>query len=313
MDDNRGHRSDNESLDGRVAELGASQCSVFSRQQALDLGFTAKQIRYRLVNGRWTQPLPRVYAISGSNPSGRAWAMAATLWAGATSLVSHATAAVLWGVEGVRTRRVEIWTPRSLESDIVVVHRGTRIDRADRTMLGPIPITTPVRTLIDLSPRFEDDALAGLVESTIRSGLVDPDRLRARLRSLRSSGRAGAGRLEAILDRRSSGPAMESALEVLVWSILVRSGVRLPDRQVWVVVPGGRYRLDFAWTDVKVALECDGFDAHASTRDRFGKDRARYAELVSSGYRVLPVTWDVARREPDRMVRWLHRTLALAA
>jgi very-short-patch-repair endonuclease len=78
-------------------------------------------------------------------------------------------------------------------------------------------------------------------------------------------------------------------------------------------VAGGRYRLDFAWPDFKVAVECGGYEAHGSTRERFGKDRARYAELVASGYRVLPVTWSVARTEPGRVVRWLEATLALAA
>ena len=79
--------------------------------------------------------------------------MAAVLWAGEGAVVSHATAAVLWGFDGVRARRSSSGFRRSAtrSHELVVVHRGNALDRADRTMLGPIPITTPVRTLIDLS------------------------------------------------------------------------------------------------------------------------------------------------------------------
>jgi very-short-patch-repair endonuclease len=313
VDDSRGRPRDDESLDGRIAALAASQHGAFSRGQALAAGLTARQMRHRVEAGRWMEPLRGAYVIAGSYVDARHAAMVAALWAGEGSVVSHATAGALWGFEGVRARRIEIWTPRALKSEAVVVHRGTRIDRADRTTLGPIPITTPARTLIDVAARFDSTALAGLLERTIGQGLVDAERLRARLQSLRSSGRPGAGRLAGILAERGSGPVMESTLEALVWSILVRSGLRLPERQVWVATSRGRYRLDFAWPDVEVALECDGYEHHGSTRERFGKDRARYAELVAAGYRVVPVTWDIARNDPDRVIRWLRATITRAA
>jgi very-short-patch-repair endonuclease len=313
VDATRGPSRDNESIDRRLAQLATLQHGVFSRAQAFELGCTPKQARYRLDVGRWIERHRGVYAIAGSTQDVRHDAMAAALWAGDGSVVSHASAGMLWGFEGVRARNVELWTSRSVKSNLVVVHRGTRIDRSDRATVGPIPVTTPIRTLIDLSPRFEDLRLSALLESTIKAGVVKPDRLRARLHSLRSSGRAGAGRLARLLDARGTGRAMESTLEALVWSIIDASGLPRPERQFWVVVAGGRYRLDFAWPDVRVALECDGYGSHGSTREVFGKDRARYAELVAAGYRVLPVTWHVAHRDPHRVTRWLGRTLALAA
>jgi hypothetical protein len=39
-------------------------------------------------------------------------------------------------------------------------------------------------------------------------------------------------------------------------------------RQHWVTVFGRRYRLDFAWPDFRVALECDGRAFHEFQRDR---------------------------------------------
>jgi very-short-patch-repair endonuclease len=305
MDRNLSGQPHNE-LDAAVARLAASQFSVFSRAQVVALGATPAQIEHRLAMGRWVLPLRNVYGIAGATESARKTVMAATLWAGEGSLVSHAAAAALWNFEGVRARKVEVWSTRSRRSARVVVHRGTRLDRADRTMLGPIPITTPVRTLIDMAGRLEDLRLSAVMEDLIKRELVDPDRIRARLDALRSSGRPGVGRLDALLDARGVGPAMESTLEALVWSLIVESGVRLPERQYWVDVPGGRYRLDFCWPDMMLGLECDSFEFHAERKSDWGKDRARYAELVVIGLRVIPVTWDAARHEPKRVLRWLR-------
>ena len=66
--------------------------------------------------------------------------------------------AELGGVRNLVLRgpKPELWVPmpRNPRSDKVIVHRGQRLDRADRTMLGAIPITTPVRTLIDVAGRL---------------------------------------------------------------------------------------------------------------------------------------------------------------
>ena len=237
--------------------------------------------------------------------------MAAALWAGEGSVVSHGTAGVLWGIDGARAKNVELWvpSPRNRTHDLVVVHRGTRLDRADGTTLGPIPITTPVRTLIDLSARMEDDQLLAAMESVFRRNLGTPERLAARLDALRGSGRPGAGRLEQLLDQRGNGRPLESTLEAKVWLLLRGSGGPRPVRQHWVMSRGGRYRLDFAWPDRKLGLECDGWEAHGD-RVAFGKDRERLSEMVAMGWRVLLVTWDVGTRQPARVVRWVEMALA---
>jgi very-short-patch-repair endonuclease len=240
--------------------------------------------------------------------------MAAALWGGDDALVSHTAAAVLWEFGGARARKVEIWVPskRNVRSDLITVHRGDRLDRADRTTFGPIPITTPTRTLIDMAGRLEDHRLSTVLEDLIRRDLVSAERLRARLDALRSSGRPGGGRLEALLEARGDGRPLESALETLAWPIISESGVGLPARQHWVILPGGRYRLDFAWPELKIGLECEGHAFHGN-RSAWGKDRARYAEFAAAGWRVLPLTWQVCRDDPDRLVRWILAAHANAA
>ncbi|HEY3672534.1 MAG TPA: type IV toxin-antitoxin system AbiEi family antitoxin domain-containing protein [Acidimicrobiia bacterium] len=305
-----GIQRDSESSDLAIGRFAGSQHGVFSRVQAIALGVSPRQIQRRLSQGRWDSPFRGVYRIVGSGDDRQA-VMGAALWAGAGALVSHGAAGVLWGIDGVRAPKLELWvpTPRNPRCDEVIVHRGERLDRADRTTLGAIPITTPIRTLIDVAGRLEDDPLLAAMESVFRRKLGTPERLAARLGALRDSGRPGAGRLAALLAARGRGGPLESVLEAKVWRLLTATALPRPVRQHWVTTPAGRYRLDFAWPERKLALECDGWEHHGGTV-AFGKDRERLSELVSIGWRVLLITWQMGARQPRRVVRWVELSLA---
>jgi very-short-patch-repair endonuclease len=306
--------------ESEARQIASAQLGLISYSQARGepVNLSEAAISRRQRDGLWERVLPRVYRIVGAQTSHAQSAMAATMWAGKGSLVSHATAAVLHDFEGIRSREVELWVPsgRGLRATGIAVHRGARLDRADRSQVGPIPVTTPTRTLIDMSGRLEDDRLLAVMEDLIRRGSVKADRLAARLLALRSSGRPGAGRLMALLDQRGDGRPLESRLEAIAWMLICRSGVPRPRRQLWVSLPGGRYRLDFGWPELRVGLECEGFEYHGDRSSRWGKDRARFAEFGSARWSVLPLTWDACRREPDRVVRWIvdaYRKAAAAA
>jgi very-short-patch-repair endonuclease len=263
-----------------------------------------------LRDGLWCRVLPGVFRIAGTPVSWPQLPMAAVLWAGDGAVVSHATAARFWGIEGARQHKVELWlpSPRNPRHVLVDVHRGPRIDEPDISRRGALPVTSPVRTLIDLSARMEDDQLLNAVERAFGAKLCTPERLGVRVESLRSSGRPGVGRLAEILATRS-GPALESMLEAKVWRLLQRTALPLPQRQFWVSLPGGRYRLDFAWPEHRVALECDGWEHHGR-RSAFAPDRARLAEFAAARWRILPVTWHACTRQPERVERWLRDSLS---
>jgi very-short-patch-repair endonuclease len=301
----------NESLDGAIAALADVQHGVFSRDQALAAGLSPRQIQLRIESRRWQVRYRGVYRLVGAPGSLHQAAMSAALYAGDGALVSHGTAGLLWGITGVRAPKVELWVPKR-RSDVagLKLHRGERLDRADRARLGSIPITTAVRTLIDLSARLEDDRLLGAVESAFRAKLCTPERLAKRVEILRTSGRPGAGRLAEILVGRT-GPPLESMLEAKTWRLIQRSGLPLPKRQFRVSLPGGRYRLDFAWPGQRVGLECDGWEHHGR-RSAFDPDRARLAEFAAARWRILPVTWRAVTTEPERVERRLRAALAAA-
>lgn len=294
-------------------ELMARQFALITARQAARCGISASAVTRRVASGEWTRVFPSVYRLTAAEVTLRQWALAPVLWAGDGALASHATAALLHGFDLREPRKPEIWVPPrcKVRSATVRVHRGSRLDRADRTAVDGIPVTTPTRTLIDLSGRLEDDKLLALAESLLRRDVVREDRLRARLAALRTSGRPGAGRLGSLLDQRGDGRPLESPLETLVWRIILSTGVRLPERQYWIVAAGDRYRLDFAWPDLKFGLECEGFEGHGGFVE-WRKGRTRDAEVATLRWRVVPVTWHAATRERERVVRWITTSVPRA-
>jgi very-short-patch-repair endonuclease len=240
--------------------------------------------------------------------------MAACLWAGEGAVVSHRAAGVLWDLEGIVGGRVELWVPadRKLRTSKLTVHRTAGIPRVDRTRLGCIPITTPARTVIDLAAVLDEESLEAAAECGFRRRLFGERLLGARLSELSGKGRAGTTMLRRILDRRGErAAALEYRLEVKMARLLVRSGLPKPVRQHPVAIDGRPYRLDFAWPSFRVAVEADGFATHGGHR-AFHANRQRITRLVSSGWRVVPVTWQDVTQRPDEWLEAVGRTLILA-
>jgi very-short-patch-repair endonuclease len=61
-------------------------------------------------------------------------------------------------------------------------------------------------------------------------------------------------------------------------------------------------RIDPAYTEVKLAIDADGFAYHAGRVD-WERDRARRNALTSRGWRVLHATWDEVSTHPELLVQ----------
>jgi predicted transcriptional regulator of viral defense system len=145
----------------RTNELANRQHGAFSRAQAFAVGWSESQIDRRLATGQWEVILPGVYKFGGAPASGRQAALAACLWGGPGSVVSHRAAGALWGFDGVTARGMEVSVPkvRRLRTTKLTVHRTGQLHRIDRTRRDGIPITTPARTLVDVAGVFDEEAL----------------------------------------------------------------------------------------------------------------------------------------------------------
>jgi predicted transcriptional regulator of viral defense system len=295
--------------DVEIARLAARQHGVVSRVQAVDAGLSRSAIDRRLGAGRWSIVLPGIYRLEGAPSTGRQRAMAACLWGGPEAVVSHRTAGVLWGLDGVTGERIEISVPRSVSarSRRCRVHHVSVLTRVDRATIAGIPVTSVARTVVDLASTLDADDLERALEDALRRGVT----VQGMRRRLRGRGHAGTRVLRRLLEERDQGVApLESELERRVWNCIVRSDLPRPVRQLSVRGAESRgYRIDFAYPEDLVAIECDGWRAHGGRR-AFARDRRRAGELASLGWRIVYATWDDLD-DAGAFLRRLRRVLRL--
>src|SRR5688572_17903641 len=135
--------------DVAVARRAAVQWGVLSLDELLRCGLSRNAVATRVRTGH-LHPLYRgVYAVGHTNLTREGAFLAAVKACGPTAVLSHFSAAALYGLVRWDDRYPQVTvadtTPRR--------HRGIRTHRTtlpDRTRCQGIPITTPVRTLIDL-------------------------------------------------------------------------------------------------------------------------------------------------------------------
>ena len=64
-------------------------------------------------------------------------------------------------------------------------------------------------------------------------------------------------------------------------------------------LPNGRtIRIDFAYPEVRLAIEADSYRYHSSLTD-WSRDRTRHNQLIALGWRVLPITFVELRANPN--------------
>src|SRR5688572_1527838 len=125
---------------------------VAVRQLAL-LGYTEHHIRHRVERGFLFRVHRGVYALTGTRDTFEFRVMAAVLAAGTGALASHRCAAVLFGLRRIRCDSpvVTVAGRAAPHLDGIETHRYRTLVESDRTRIGAIPVTSPVRTVLDLA------------------------------------------------------------------------------------------------------------------------------------------------------------------
>jgi very-short-patch-repair endonuclease len=293
-----------------IERLASRQFGAFARKQALELGVTRREIDGRVADGTWPIVLPGVHTVAVVASSPPQAAMAAALWSAPDGLVSFQTAAVLWRFEAITCPGVGSLLPegRNLRSTKVRVHHTGDVLPADIARRGPIPITSALRTAIDLAAVVDVDTLEVAIESALRRGLFTVGQLRWRADALMGTGRPGSSALRELLARRNFG-ATDSSWEVRTEQVLVAAGFPAPTRQYRIKAGGKEVaRVDLAYPEARVALEYDSDQWHSGTSRRH-KDAARRNRLRALGWTVLEVT-PAQLRTPAELLRQVSLVLA---
>ena len=270
--------------DVRLSRLAAAQWGVLSLDELRQCGLSRNAVG-RVRNG-WTHPLYRgVYAVGHTNlpPEGRF--LAAVKACGPTAVLSHFSAAALYGLVRWDDRFPEVTTTTARTHKGIRVHRSSKRDVRDVTRHKGIPITTPARTLIDLAATFHYRALRRTVREAQRSLVT----VRQILEALDRLGpRPGIAKLTKIL---ATGHApTRSELEDTVLDLLLSAGFKHPDVNRPLTLNGRKLIPDFRWPEQQLVIEADGAAYHDDRLTR-EDDAERQAILEAHGERVIRVTW----------------------
>jgi hypothetical protein len=206
--------------------------------------------------------------------------MAAVLACGDGAVLSHDSAAAAWDVRPIGAGAIHVTVPgvagRARRPGIRL-HRSPTLAPDDTTTHRGIPITTPARTLIDLSRTVKGRPLEHALDRAELLRLVDFADLRSR--------RIPAS-LQEQLDRVGT-TLTRSELEERFLGLCEDHG--LPRPATNCVIEG--IEVDFAWRDRWLVVEVDGYAYHRSP-SAFERDRERDVVLTLAGWRVLRFTWD---------------------
>jgi Transcriptional regulator, AbiEi antitoxin/Protein of unknown function (DUF559) len=278
----RGMRDSTTPRDVRLADLAGRQYGIVSVQQLRALGFDRDAVRRRVASGR-LHPLYRgVYAVGHTVVSGHGRWLAAVMACGEGAVLSHRSAAALWGIRPSAAARVDVTVSHTSgvrATRAIAVHRSRRPVTATRH--EGIPVTTPGQTLADLATALPRRALEKAAE------MAEALRLDFRI----PAGHPGEARLRAAMAHDLS-TTTRSPLEDEFLELCDAHGIPRP--LVNAVVEG--HEVDFCWPEQRLIVETDGH-AHHGTRAEFERDRARDARLTAIGWRVMRVTARQVRGE----------------
>lgn len=228
--------------------------------------------------------------------------MAAVLACGPGAVLSHRSAAYLWGLVDSWEAPIDVTAPnrRGRSPAGVAAHKDGSLLAIDKTARHGIPCTTVARTILDYAGVEEERRVRKVIAEAEVLGILDKARLRALLN--RSRRRRGVARLRLILDSiHPQTKRTRSELERLFLGMCEKGSVPEPEVNVWLPAPNGkRYQADFLWREQGLIVEADSRRFH-DTDTAFVEDRKRRQQLELAGWRVSQCTWEEVEREPRRL------------
>jgi predicted transcriptional regulator of viral defense system/very-short-patch-repair endonuclease len=289
-----------------------------TREDAVRLGINPDVLTRLARAGALERVRRGSYVLPGARLEGPGAARLAAVELGAA--VSHRSALQLYAVDTSRWAApleshvtVEGYAKRSSPS-WVVVHRTRHLRAADLSRVHGTDVTSPSRTLVDVSAPaagFSNDQLVECLDHLVSARYLTVAGLHAYLR--RAPRLPGIGRLRALLEQIGAD-RVESSAERRLLRLLHEAGLPGPVTQYRLYDGKGGFvaRIDAAWPAHKTAVEMDGYRYHSGTR-AFRDDRERGNRIQAEGwtlYRTTPAA--VADGAPE-LVAALRNHLCQAA
>ncbi len=268
------------------------------------MGLSEGMVKSRIRTGHLI-PLHRgVFAVGHPRIGIRGEWLAAVLACGPGAVLSHASAAQLWGMRGSRgpievTRRsghrrphgVRLHQTRSLPPEHVTVETG-------------IPVTTPERTALDMAARLDAQQMERFLVAGDRAKRIRWQKLHRVVEE--GVGRKGRGMLRRV-SLQVSPRAVDARSNPEIDLLVLCREAGLPEPEVNVLVEGKL--VDFLWPRERLVIEIDSYRYHGD-RPAFEHDHESTIALMAAGYKVLRTTDKLLEADPRPLLSLIRRSLS---
>lgn len=296
-------------VDAEIAALAARQHGVLALWQLLEIGLSASGVRKRAARGNLHRIHRGVYAVGHPKLIGYGPWMAAVLACGPKAVLSHRSAAGLWGLRPDNRRKSDISlpSPSARSKAAIEVHRSVTLTAEDLTTVDGIPCTTLARTLVDLGDVVNRRAVERAVEQAEVLRLFDLHRIERAIE--RAGPRRGAGLLSSVLENLNRPTLTESELEEAFLALCREAALPTPEVNAGMTLAdGSAIRVDFLWREQRLAVETDGHPFHRTRQSR-ERDARRDVLLRLEGFEPVRFTGRQVALEKE----WVTRTLLALA
>lgn len=235
--------------------------------------------------------------------------MAAILAMGDRAVLSHRSAAALWGLVDERGANVDVTLPdiKTRTRPGIALHSSTTLMADDVTTQDGIPCTALPRTLLDLAAVVDRHTLQRTIDRAEELRLFDLTAIQQLL--ARSRGQRGAHLLKTTLATHAGPTITRSEAEERFRAVIERHRLPLPEINAWIPLEeGSGYSPDFLWRAAHLIVEIDGRTHHAR-RAAFTHDRKRDRRLALAGFETRRYAASEIFETPDRVAREVHAFL----
>ncbi|MEJ7585746.1 MAG: DUF559 domain-containing protein [Acidimicrobiales bacterium] len=231
---------------------------------------------------------------TGTPRTGRQQALATVLDAGPGAVLSHASAAALWGLPGFQLMATHVSVLRGgarSHPELGIVHRPRALPDRYTTTLDDIPVVRPALLMLQLCASVHPLRAGRALDNAWSRRLLSGPSVARLIDDLARCGRNGIVLLrELIEDRGPSYVPPATGLEARFESILRREGIPAMRRQVdlgddedWTG------RVDFLGDTLPLVVEVDSETYHGALADAVA-DARRQERLEGQGFEVVRVT-----------------------
>ncbi len=160
----------------RLYTLAERQGGYFTSADASALGYTTAHQYFHVKRGNWVRVDRGIYRLKRFPSTAHEDLIRWSLWSRKKGAISHESAAALYDLGDVLPSKTHLTVPpdfRKKPAAGVVLYKAL-LDEKDVETREGFPVTTPLRTILDLArAHLDPERLEAVVKDAIKKGLVE--------------------------------------------------------------------------------------------------------------------------------------------